>query len=149
MTCCVAKILERMVLNRWHPLADPRLHERQCGLRTGSDFPACSILETLNLRRHTRTYCVLFDMRKAFDVAWCDGAMLRLYCAGVHSGRWHLIDDFVNGYRPVVAIIRSMTGEPLVIAKCRAPNVFVVPHAGRFCTASVHAPCLTCIVNSG
>ena len=50
----------------------------------------------------------------------------------------------VHGHWPVVAIIRSMTGETLVTAKCTAPNVLVVPHAGRFCAASIHAPVCYC-----
>ena len=40
-----AKILERMVLNRLHPVVDPSLDECQAGFRTGSDFPAYALLE--------------------------------------------------------------------------------------------------------
>ena len=96
LTCCIAKILERMVLNRLHPVVDPRLDECQAGFRTGSDFPAYALLETLHLRKHTRTYCAFLDIRKAFDVAWRDGAMLRLFRAGVSGSLWHLIDDLVS-----------------------------------------------------
>ena len=55
----------------------------------------------------------------------------------------------VNGHWPVVAIIPSMMADVLVIAKCIALNVSVVPQTGRFCTASAHAPCLSCIANNG
>ena len=96
LTCCVAKILERMVLNRLHPVVDLRLDECQAGFRTGFDFPAYALLETLHLRKHTRTYCAFLDIRKTFDVAWRDGAMLRLFRAGVSGGLWHLIDDLVS-----------------------------------------------------
>ena len=55
----------------------------------------------------------------------------------------------VDGHWPVGAIIPSMMAEVLVIAKCIALNVSVVPQTGRFCTASAHAPSLSCIVNNG
>ena len=72
--CCFAKILEGMILNRIHPIVDPILDDCQAGFRWGSDLQAYSFFETLSMRRHTRTYCAFMDIRKAFDVAWQDGA---------------------------------------------------------------------------
>ena len=58
-----------------HPLVGPGLDECQACFRTGSGFPACSLLQTLHLRRHTRTYSVFFsNIPKASDVAWRDCA---------------------------------------------------------------------------
>ena len=86
LTFCRAKILERMVLNKFHPLVDPTLDECQTGFRWGSDLLAHSLDVTWHMRKHTRTYCAFMDIRKAFDVAWRDGAMLRLHRAGVQGG---------------------------------------------------------------
>ena len=104
LTCCFAKILERMILNRIHPIVDPILDDCQAGFRWGSDLQAYSLLETLSMRRHTRTYCAFVDIRKAFDVAWKDGAMLRLHRAGVQNGLRHLIDDMVSDRTATVQV---------------------------------------------
>jgi hypothetical protein len=97
LTCSFAKLLERMVLNRIQPLIDPMLDSAQAGYRWGADVQIYSLLEVLRLRGRRRTWCAFLDLRKAFDVAWRDAALLRLWRAGVGGGLWHLIDDFVTG----------------------------------------------------
>ena len=96
MTCCFAKLLERLILNRVRPTIDPHLDECQAGFRYGSDVQVYALLETLRLRQDVATYCAFLDIRKAFDVAWRDGAMLRLHKAGVSHDLWHLIDDLTS-----------------------------------------------------
>ena len=56
LTCCFAKILERVVLNRIHPIVDPCLDACQAGFRWGSDIQTYSLLETLLARQQARTY---------------------------------------------------------------------------------------------
>ena len=89
LTCCIAKLSERLILNRVRPTIDPRLDECQAGFRYGSDVQVYALLETLRLRQDVATYCAFLDIRKAFDVAWRDGAMLRLHRAGVPHDLWH------------------------------------------------------------
>ena len=89
LTCCFAKLLERLILNRVRPTIDPRLDECQAGFRYGSDVQVYALLDTLRLRQDVPTYCAFLDIRKAFDVAWRDGAMLRLHRAGVPHDLWH------------------------------------------------------------
>ena len=76
-----------MALNRIHPVADLNFDESQL------DLHAYLFLETLHMRKHTRTYCAVMDIGKAFDVVWRDGAMPRLHRAGVQGGLWHWVDD--------------------------------------------------------
>jgi len=54
---CFAKTLERMVLNRIRPLVEPTIDDSQAGFRWGSDVQVYMLLETLKLRRGSRTYC--------------------------------------------------------------------------------------------
>ena len=96
LTCCFAKLLERLILNRVRPTIDPRLDECQAGFRYGSDVQVYALLDTLRLRQDVPIYCAFLDIRKAFDVAWRDGAMLRLHKAGVSHDLWHLIDDLTS-----------------------------------------------------
>ena len=96
LTCCFAKILEKLPLNRIHPLIDPSLDECQAGFRWGSDLQAYSLMETLRLRGSSTTFCAFLDIRKALDVAWRDGALLRLFRAGVQGSDWHLSDDLIS-----------------------------------------------------
>ena len=93
-----------MILNKIHPIVDPILDDCQAGFRWGSDLQAYSLLETLSMRRHTCTYSAFMDIRKAFDVAWQDGAMLRLHRAGIQNGLWHLIDDMVSDRTATVQV---------------------------------------------
>ena len=83
---------EKMILNGIRPNINPQLDECQAGFRWGSDVQAYALLETLTLRKHTRTFCAFLGIRKA----WSDAAMLRLRRAGVTDDLWHLVDDFVT-----------------------------------------------------
>ena len=96
LTCCFAKLLERLILNQVRPRIDPRLDDCQAGFRYGSDVQVYALLEALRLRQHVPTYCAFLDLRKAFDVAWRDAAMLRLRRAGISHELWRLIDDLVS-----------------------------------------------------
>ena len=49
--------------------------------------------EALYSRRRKRTWCAFIDIKKAYDVAWYDTALVRLQRLGVHPALWHLIDD--------------------------------------------------------
>ena len=106
LTCCFAKILERLILNRIHPDVDSQFDECQAGFRFGSDLQVYALLETLHVRRDSTTFCAFLDIRKAFDVAWKDGALLRLHRAGIQDGLWHLIDDVISD-RTAAARIHS------------------------------------------
>ena len=48
------------------------------------------------MRQNYRTFCAFLDNRKAFDVAWRDGALLKGHRAGIPAESWHLVDDFVT-----------------------------------------------------
>ena len=98
-----------MILNRIQPHVDPILDDSQAGFRWGSDLQVYTLLETLKLRQGSRTYCAFLDIRKAFDVAWRDGALLRLHRAGVSGRLWHLIDDFVSNRTAAVRIASSVS----------------------------------------
>ena len=104
LTSCFAKILERMILNRIRPLVDPQLDDSQAGFRWGSDVQVYALLETIRLRQGSATYCAFLDIRKAFDVAWREGALLKLHRAGVTGDLWHLVDDFVTGRSAAVRV---------------------------------------------
>ena len=96
LTCCVAKIIEKILLNQIHALIDPSLDECQEGFRWGSDLQAYSLMETLRVTGSSTTFSSFLDIRKAFDVAWRDGALLRLFRAGVQGADCHLIDDLIS-----------------------------------------------------
>ena len=74
LTCCFAKLLERLILNRVRPRIDPRLDDCQAGFRYGSDVQVYALLETLRLHQDV-PYCAFLDIRIAFDVTWRDAAM--------------------------------------------------------------------------
>ena len=109
LTSCFAKTLERMILNRIQPHVDPILDDSQAGFRWGANLQVYTFLETLQLRNGSRTFCAFLDIRKAFDVAWRDGALLRLHRAGVSGRPWHLIDDFVSDRTAAVRIAASVS----------------------------------------
>ena len=48
------------------------------------------------MRQNSRTFCAFLDIRKAFDVAWREGALLKPHRAGISAGLWHLVIDFVS-----------------------------------------------------
>ena len=56
------------------------------------------------MRKNSRTFCAFLDFRKAFDVAWRDGALLKLYRAGIPIHLWHLVDDLVSDRTAAVRI---------------------------------------------
>ena len=107
LTCCLAKILERLILNRIKPDVDPMFDESQAGFRFGFDVQVYGLLETLHIRRNATTFCAFLDIRKAFDVAWKDGALLRLHRAGVQDGLWHFLSDDLISDRTASARIQS------------------------------------------
>ena len=111
LTCCFAKILERLILNRIKPDVDPMFDESQAGFRFGSDVQVYGLLETLHIRRNATTFCAFLDIRKAFDVAWKDGALLRLHRAGVQDGLWHLIDDLISDRTASARIQSTMSDD--------------------------------------
>ncbi|CAE8678052.1 unnamed protein product [Polarella glacialis] len=104
LTCCFAKVLERMILNRVQPVVDPMLDSSQAGYRWGADVQVYALLETLQHRGRSTTFCAFLDLRKAFDVAWRDAALVRLHRAGVTGRIWHLIDDLVSNRTACVRI---------------------------------------------
>ena len=104
LTSCFAKTLERMVLDRIRPAVDLQLDPSQAGFRWGPDVQFYTLWETLRLRKNSRTFCAFLDLRKAFDVAWRDGALLKLYRAGIPIHLWHLVDDLVSDRTAAVRI---------------------------------------------
>ena len=80
---CLLKVLERMALRRASPLLEAVLDPCQAGFRWGAQDQAYCLLEALRLRGRQRTWCAFVDTRKAYDTAWCDAALLRLWRAGV------------------------------------------------------------------
>ena len=90
LTSCFAKTLEKMILNRIKPSIDPQLDTSQAGFRWGSDVQVYALYETLRLLKNCRTFCAFLDIRKTFDAAWRDGALLKLHRAGVPSSLWPL-----------------------------------------------------------
>ena len=110
-TSCFAKTLERLILNRIKPAVDPQLHKSQAGFRWGSDVQFYSLFETLRLRQGSRTFCAFLDIRKACDVAWREGSLLKLHRAGIPANSWHLIDDIVTD-RTTTVRIGSCFSEP-------------------------------------
>ena len=55
------------------------------------------MIETLTVRSPRTTYCAFLDIRKAYDVAWRDAALLRLLRGGVTRLAWCLIADLCDG----------------------------------------------------
>ena len=104
LTSCFAKLLERMILNRIQPVIDPMLDASQAGYRWGADVQVHTLLEVLRSRNRTPTLCAFLDIRKAFDVAWRDAALLRLHKAGVVGQMWALIHDMVSNRTAEVRI---------------------------------------------
>ena len=49
-------------------------------------------------------FCAFLDIRNAFDVAWRDGALLKLHRAGIPLRLWHLVDDMVTDRTATVRI---------------------------------------------
>ena len=79
-----------------NPSSGPTFNVCQAGFGWGSDHHTYAFLEQLHMRKDTRTYCAFMDVRKAFDVAWRDGAMLCLHRTGVQGGLWHLLDNEIS-----------------------------------------------------
>ena len=71
-----------LVLNRIRPAINPQLDTSQAGFRWGSDVQMYASYETLRLRQNCRTFYAFLDINKAFDVAWRDGAVMKLHRAG-------------------------------------------------------------------
>ena len=95
-------MLVRMVLKRISPAVDLQLDPSQAGFRWGSDVQFYTLWETLRLRKNSRTFCAFLDLRKAFDIAWRDGALL--IRAGIPIHLWHLVDDLVSDRTAAVRI---------------------------------------------
>ena len=83
------------LLNRVRPSINPRLDESLSGCERGADIQAYALLET---------FCAFLDIRRAFDVAWRDAAMLRLHRAGVSDDMWYPIDDIISNRTAAVRI---------------------------------------------
>ena len=93
-----------MLVNCIKPVADPQLDDCQAGFRYGRDVHVYALLETIKLRQNSRTFCAFLDIRKAFDVVWREGALLKLHRAGLSAGLWHLVNDFVSDRTAAVRI---------------------------------------------
>ena len=57
LTCCIAKLFERMLLQRIAPAVEPQLDHGQAGFRWGADEQIYALHETLRLRRRRPTFC--------------------------------------------------------------------------------------------
>ena len=55
--------------------------------------PSYALPETIKVRQNSRTFCAFLDIRKAFDVAWREGALLKPHRAGISAacGIWSSI----------------------------------------------------------
>ena len=62
-------------------------------------------------RRDAITFRAFLDIRKAFDVTWKHGALLRLYHAGVQDGLWHLFDDLISDRTAFARIQSTMSDD--------------------------------------
>ena len=70
-----------------------------------------TLREILQLRRGSRTYCAFLDIRKAFDAAWREGSLVRLWRAGLPPNLWHLVDDFISGRTASVRVASATSDQ--------------------------------------
>ena len=61
-------------------------------------------METLRVTGSSTTFSSFLDIRKAFDVAWRDGALLRLFRTGVQGADCHQIDDLISDRTAAVRV---------------------------------------------
>ena len=128
-------------------------------VRFGSDAQIYGLLETLHIRRNATTFCAFLDIRQVFDIAWKDGALLRLHRAGVQDGLWHLIDDLISDRTASAQIQSTMSdawdvehgvGQGAVLSGCLF-NILINGIAaaikrachGATCTADNDSCCFT------
>ena len=52
---------------------------------------------------------MFIDIKKAYDVAWYDAALLRLHRLGIDPATWHLIDDIGSGCSSCVRLAEGMS----------------------------------------
>ena len=95
LLCTTLKLFERVLVSRFGYTVHASLDPAQAGFRWGAGLQSYALAEILQLRGRARTYCAFVDIRKAFDVAWRDGVLLRLHRAGVAGAAWAVIDDFL------------------------------------------------------
>ena len=73
----------------------------------GSDFRVCALLETIRLRQDVPTYRAFLDIRKAFEVAWADVALLQASTWLVSLMANGLIVDLISDRRQPYELIRN------------------------------------------
>ena len=76
----------------------------QASFRYGSDIQVYALLGTFRSRQDVPAYCAFLDIRKAFDIAWRDGASLRLHSAGVSNDVRRLIGNLISDRSPGVRV---------------------------------------------
>ena len=67
----------------------------------------CALLETIRLRQDVPTYRAFLDIRKAFEVAWADVALLHASTGLVSLMANGLIVDLISDRRQPYVLIRN------------------------------------------
>ena len=104
LTSCVAKLFERMLLNRISPVVEPQLDNGQAGFRWGAEEQTYVLKETLHLRQRATTFCAFIDLKNAFGTCWVDAALCRLYRAGITGDIWKLICDMCTNCQSCIQV---------------------------------------------
>ena len=96
LTSCVAKLFERLLLQRVGPCVEPQLDNCQAGFRWGAEEQVYVLKETLRLRGRASTFCAFVDLKNAFGTCWVDAALCRLHRAGIVGNTWQVIADMFS-----------------------------------------------------
>lgn len=102
LTCCIGKILERMVSKRlmWLLEVQELISPCQSGFRKGRStldnlvFLENEIKSSLNKREHATA--VFFDLEKAFDMTWRYGILRKLHRWGFRGNLPSIISSFLS-----------------------------------------------------
>ena len=114
----LCKIYEMVLLNRLEKFAADRdyFSELQFGFREGVGCIEASftILETINhmLERGSKVFSCFLDVRKAFDTAWIDGLLYKLFNDLAINGRmWLAIKDLYTDVKAQVLYSGELSRE--------------------------------------
>ena len=133
----LCKIYEIILLNRLEKfVADSEyFSELQFGFREGVGCTDASftILETINLMldQGSKVFSCFLDVRRAFDTAWIDGLLFKLFSELSISGRmWLVIKDLYTNVKAKVLYAGALSREIDILQVTRQGRII----APFFCT---------------